>query len=132
MQINIWSLKVYALILSYLIYRCHNSVTLLNFLSLASRRTVISKAMLTQLSNNDNTRLSVEELYKIALAMNVNPCQVLTSICKASSYLKPAMTQSQIIFTATGEIVSHIFSYSATCPVPAVCKKRFKSGIATT
>jgi putative transcriptional regulator len=47
-----------------------------------SRRSGISKARLTQLSNSDKTRLTVEELYKIALAMNVDPCILLTTICK--------------------------------------------------
>ncbi|HEK21116.1 helix-turn-helix transcriptional regulator [Mucilaginibacter sp. HC2] len=47
-----------------------------------SRRSGISKARLTQLSNSNTTRLTVEELYKIAMAMNVDPCDVLTTVCK--------------------------------------------------
>ena len=47
-----------------------------------SRRSGISKARLTQLSNSDKTRLTVEELYKIALAMNVDPCILLATICQ--------------------------------------------------
>ncbi|PAW95175.1 DNA-binding protein [Mucilaginibacter sp. MD40] len=47
-----------------------------------SRRSGISKARLTQLSNSNKTRLTVEELYKIAVAMNVDPCDVLTTVCK--------------------------------------------------
>jgi DNA-binding Xre family transcriptional regulator len=45
-----------------------------------SRRTGISKPRLTQLSNNAGTKLTAEELYKIALSIGVSPCELLTSI----------------------------------------------------
>ncbi|MET3981893.1 DNA-binding Xre family transcriptional regulator [Mucilaginibacter sp. UYP25] len=45
-----------------------------------SRRTGISKSRLTQLSNNADTKLTAEELYKIALSIGVPPCELLTSI----------------------------------------------------
>jgi DNA-binding Xre family transcriptional regulator len=45
-----------------------------------SRRTGISKSRLTQLSNNDSTKLTGEELYKIALSIEVPPCELLTTI----------------------------------------------------
>ena len=47
-----------------------------------SRRTGISKSRITQLSNNLSTKLTVEELYKIALAINADPCELMTTICK--------------------------------------------------
>jgi DNA-binding Xre family transcriptional regulator len=47
-----------------------------------SRRTGIGKPRLTHLSNDENTRLTVEELYKIALSINVEPCDLLKAVCK--------------------------------------------------
>lgn len=47
-----------------------------------SRKTGISKTRLSELSNNENTQLRVEELYLITLAIDVDPCEVLREICK--------------------------------------------------
>lgn len=47
-----------------------------------SRKTGISKTRLSELSNNENTKLRVDELYLIALAIDVNPCEVMNEICK--------------------------------------------------
>ena len=47
-----------------------------------SRKTGISKSRITQLSNNLTTKLTVEELYKIALSINIAPCDLLKDICK--------------------------------------------------
>ena len=47
-----------------------------------SRKTGISKSRITQLSNNLSTKLTAEELYKIALSINVNPCDLLKEIFK--------------------------------------------------
>lgn len=47
-----------------------------------SRKTGISKSRLTQLSNNLSTKLTAEELYKIALSVNVNPCDLLQEVCR--------------------------------------------------
>lgn len=47
-----------------------------------SRKTGISKTRLSELSNNPNTKLRVDELYLIALAIDVNPCDVLQEVCK--------------------------------------------------
>ena len=47
-----------------------------------SRKTGISKSRITQLSNNLTTKLTVEELYKIALSINIAPCDLLQDICK--------------------------------------------------
>ena len=44
-----------------------------------SRRTGISKSRLSELSTNSRTKLRAKELYLIALAIDVNPCEV--SIC---------------------------------------------------
>lgn len=50
-----------------------------------SRKTGISKSRLTQLSNSVSTKLTAEELYKIALSINVNPCDLLQEVCKGIS-----------------------------------------------
>lgn len=50
-----------------------------------ARKTGISKTRLSELSNNKKTKLRVEELYLIALAIDVDPCEVFTEICKSLS-----------------------------------------------
>ncbi len=47
-----------------------------------SRKTGISKTRLSELSNNKSTKLRVDELYLIALAIDVDPCEILNFICK--------------------------------------------------
>lgn len=47
-----------------------------------SRRTGISKSRITQLSNNVTTKLTVEELVKIALAIDIPACDLLNEISK--------------------------------------------------
>ena len=47
-----------------------------------ARKTGISKTRLSELSNNTSTKLRVDELYLIALAIDVNPCDVLKEVCK--------------------------------------------------
>lgn len=47
-----------------------------------SRKTGISKTRLSELANNKSIKLRVEELYLIALAIDVDPCEVLNEICK--------------------------------------------------
>lgn len=47
-----------------------------------SRKTGISKTRLSELTNNTATKLRVDELYLIALAIDVDPCEVLKEICK--------------------------------------------------
>jgi hypothetical protein len=46
-----------------------------------SRRTNISTSRLSQLTLNDSARLRVEEVYLIALAIDVDPCSMLKAIC---------------------------------------------------
>ncbi len=46
-----------------------------------SRKTGISTSRLSQLSNNETTNLKVEELYLIALAIDVPPVEILTKVC---------------------------------------------------
>lgn len=53
-----------------------------------SRKTGINTTRLNELSNNPRTKLRVTELYKIALAIEVNPCEMLKEICKEVK-LKP-------------------------------------------
>jgi len=47
-----------------------------------SRKTGISKSRLSQLSVNESTRLTVEELSKIAKAIEVDPCEILMELIK--------------------------------------------------
>lgn len=47
-----------------------------------ARKTGISKTRLSELSNNKSTKLRVDELYLIALAIDVDPCELLKDICK--------------------------------------------------
>ncbi|WP_103867371.1 helix-turn-helix transcriptional regulator [Aquimarina sp. I32.4] len=47
-----------------------------------SRKTGISKTRLSELSNNRRTKLRVSELYLIALAIDVDPCEVFKEVCK--------------------------------------------------
>ena len=47
-----------------------------------SRKTGINTTRLNELSNNPRTKFLVNELYKIALAIEVNPCDMLMEICK--------------------------------------------------
>jgi putative transcriptional regulator len=46
-----------------------------------ARKTGISKTRLSELSNNSKTKLRVDELYLVALAIDVDPCEVLNEIC---------------------------------------------------
>lgn len=47
-----------------------------------ARKTGISKTRLSELANNENTKLRVDELYLIALAIDVDPCEVIKEVCK--------------------------------------------------
>jgi putative transcriptional regulator len=46
-----------------------------------SRRTGISKSRLSQLSSNESTKLRADELYLIALAIDIEPCEVFKEVC---------------------------------------------------
>lgn len=46
-----------------------------------ARKTGISKSRLSELSNNENTNLKASELYLIALALDVDPVEVLEVTC---------------------------------------------------
>ena len=46
-----------------------------------SRRTGLSKVRLSELSLNEKAKLRADELYLIALAMDVNPCELLENVC---------------------------------------------------
>ena len=48
--------------------------------AMVSRRTGISESRLSQLSSNESTQLRAKELYLIALAIDVDPCDVLKEI----------------------------------------------------
>ncbi len=47
-----------------------------------SRRTGISKARISELTLNLSTKLRADELFLIALAIDVDPCEVLNEVCK--------------------------------------------------
>lgn len=46
-----------------------------------ARRTGISKARVNQLTLNTSANLRAEELYLVALAIKVNPCDLLEFVC---------------------------------------------------
>ena len=46
-----------------------------------SRRTGISKVRLSELTLNPTTHLRASELYLIALAIDVDPCEILKEVC---------------------------------------------------
>lgn len=47
-----------------------------------ARKTGISKTRLSELSNNKKTKLRADELYLIALAIDVEPCEIFEEVCK--------------------------------------------------
>lgn len=47
-----------------------------------ARKTSISATRLSDLSLKDTARLTVEELYLIALAIDTEPCFLLEEVCK--------------------------------------------------
>ncbi|MEX0810891.1 MAG: helix-turn-helix transcriptional regulator [Chitinophagales bacterium] len=50
--------------------------------AMVSRRTGISQARLSQLSSNESTKLRAGELYLIALAIDIDPGEMLKEIFK--------------------------------------------------
>lgn len=50
--------------------------------AMVSRRTGISQARLSQLSSNESTKLRADELYLIALAIDVDPGELLNEVFK--------------------------------------------------
>lgn len=46
------------------------------------RRTGLGRQRIGELCNNESTRLSAEELYKIALAINIDPGEIFKEIYK--------------------------------------------------
>ncbi|WP_103068993.1 helix-turn-helix domain-containing protein [Aquimarina sediminis] len=46
-----------------------------------SRKTGINTNRLSELSKNSSTKLKADELYLIALAIEVNPCELLEYVC---------------------------------------------------
>tara|TARA_R110000868_G_scaffold3167_1_gene21054 strand:+ start:206 stop:424 length:219 start_codon:yes stop_codon:yes gene_type:complete len=56
--------------------------------AMVSRRTGISQARLSQLSSNESTKLRADELYLIALAIDIDPCELLKEVFKGLKLLK--------------------------------------------
>jgi len=50
--------------------------------AMVSRRTGISQARLSQLSSNESTKLRADELYLIALAIDISPSEMFEEIFK--------------------------------------------------
>jgi len=48
--------------------------------AMVSRRTGISQARLSQLSSNESTKLRADELYLIALAIDIDPGEMLKEV----------------------------------------------------
>jgi DNA-binding Xre family transcriptional regulator len=46
-----------------------------------ARKTGLTKARMNELTLNERSHLRAEELYTIALAIGVNPCDMLEDIC---------------------------------------------------
>lgn len=46
-----------------------------------ARKTKINTTRLNELSNRDSARLTTEELFLVALAIEVNPCELLDYVC---------------------------------------------------
>ena len=55
-----------------------------------SRKTGISKTRLSELSNNKKTKLRADELYLIALAIDVDPCELLQEVSKGLRLFSPS------------------------------------------
>lgn len=47
-----------------------------------ARKTGLYKSRVNELTNKDTARLSVEELYLICKAIDVDPCEVLHFVCE--------------------------------------------------
>ncbi len=47
-----------------------------------ARKTGISKSRLSELTLKESAQLRVDELYKIALAIDVKPCDLLEYVCR--------------------------------------------------
>lgn len=47
-----------------------------------SRKTGISKSRISELTLNEKTKLRVDELFLIALAIDINPCDLLNFVCE--------------------------------------------------
>lgn len=47
-----------------------------------ARKTGLSRARMNELTLNETSHLRAEELYRIALAIDVNPCELLETLYK--------------------------------------------------
>lgn len=50
--------------------------------SQVAKRTGLTKARMNELTLTDTAKLRAEELYLIALAIKVNPCEMLSDLCE--------------------------------------------------
>ena len=61
-----------------------------------SRKTGISPSRMSELTNNESTRLTVDELYLIALAIDLDPSIIIKNICNHLRLLNE-VSNSQIL-----------------------------------
>ncbi|MGK7392734.1 MAG: helix-turn-helix domain-containing protein [Candidatus Cyclobacteriaceae bacterium M2_1C_046] len=53
-----------------------------------ARKTGLHKTRINELANLERARLTAEELYLIAMAIDVNPCDILNYVCEGLSLRK--------------------------------------------
>lgn len=53
-----------------------------------ARKTGLHKTRINELTNLERARLTAEELYLIALAIDVDPCDILNYVCEGLSLRK--------------------------------------------
>lgn len=53
-----------------------------------SRRTGLSKQRMSELTTNETSKLRADELYLIALAIEVDPCDLLQYVCRELKLVK--------------------------------------------
>jgi hypothetical protein len=53
----------------------------INHLYIVARRTGLSKQRMGELTLNEDTKLRAREVYLIALAIEVNPCELFEYVC---------------------------------------------------
>lgn len=60
-----------------------------------SRKTGISPSRLSELTNNESTKLRVEELYLIALAIDIEPMEIINYLCNHLKLISDFGSQSK-------------------------------------
>lgn len=50
--------------------------------SMIARKTGLSKARINELTMTDTSKLRLNEMYLIALAIDTNPCEMMNTLCE--------------------------------------------------